>query len=202
MTPIRAIRRATIGTVIATTLAIGVLPAQAQAGPDIDGAVASLIAIPLDFGGNALGSIGLLVAGAGGVIGDVIAVVDNNEYTSILLRGLISTPIKRLSMGIGQMATGGMEGLRGEDFANFPQDASTYLGKDSVMQHLGTFGNGLGAAGLVAVDTLGNAAQFLTRAVGATDMAGSVDGMQNDCRDSWVGKASSTGMAEKTMLMN
>ncbi len=116
MTPIRAIRRATIGTVIATTLAIGVLPAQAQAAPDIDGAVASLIAIPLDFFGNALGAMGLVFGSAGGVAGDIVAVVDNNEYTSILLRGLLSTPIKRLSMGVSQLSTGGMEGLRGDWF--------------------------------------------------------------------------------------
>ena len=202
MTRFRAFRRATIGAVIATTLAIGVVPAQAEAAPDIDGAVESLIALPYDFFGNALGSMGLLLGSAGGMAGDIVAVVDNNEYSSILLRGLLSTPIKRLSMGISQLSTGGMEGLRGEDFANLPEDASAYIGKDTVTQHFSGFGHGLGSAGLIVVDTLGNTAQFLTRIVGATDMAGDVGGWQDDMRNSWVGKASSTGSAEKTMLFD
>ena len=200
MTPFQAFRRATIAAVIAAALAIGVVPAQAEAAPDVDGAVSALIALPFDFFGNALGALGLLTAGAGGIVGDIVAVVDNNEYSSILLRGIISTPIKRLSMGIGQMSTGGMEGLRGEDFADFPQDASTYLGKDSVMQHMGSFGHGLGATGMVVVDTLSNTGLFLTRAVGANAMAGDLEGWQTDMRDSWVGKATSAGNAETTML--
>ncbi|MBW2280160.1 MAG: hypothetical protein JRG76_12470 [Deltaproteobacteria bacterium] len=187
---------------VATALAIGAVPATADAAPDVDGAVSALIALPFDFAGNALGALGLLTAGTGGVIGDIVAVVDNNEYSSILLRGLLSTPIKRLSMGIGQLSTGGMEGLRGEDFADFPQDASTYLGKDSVMQHMGSFGDGLGAVGLIVVDTLSNTGLFLTRAVGANETAGSLEGWQDDMRDSFVGKATSSGNAEKTMLFD
>ena len=202
MTPIRAFRRATIGAVVAAALAIGVVPAQAEAAPDVDGAVSALIALPFDFAGNALGAVGLLTAGAGGVVGDIVAVVDNNEYSSILLRGILSTPIKRLSMGIGQMSTGGMEGLRGEDLADFPQAASMYLGKDSVMQHMGSFGQGLGATGLVVVDTLSNTGLFLTRAVGANETAGNLEGWQTDMRDSFVGKGTSSGNAEKTMLFD
>ncbi len=177
-----------------------VVPARVEAAPDIDGAVDALISLPYNFFGNAFGAAGLMVASVGGLSGDIVAIVDNNEYSSILLRGLLSTPIKRLSLGLSQLSTGAMEGMRDDDFADFPQASSTYTGSDGWMKHLSTFGSGLGATGLVVTDALSDTCLFLTRLVGANGVAGDLAGWQDGMRDDWVGKATSGATVERTML--
>jgi hypothetical protein len=185
---------------VAAALALSVAPARVEAAPDIDGAVDALISLPYDAFGNAFGAMGLLVGSVGGVAGDIVAVIDNNEYSSILLRGLLSTPIKRLSSSISQLSTGAMEGMRDQDFNDFPQAGSVYTGSDGITKHFSTFGHGLGATGLIVVDTLGNTGRFLTHLVGLNDMANDMSGWQDGMRDDWVGKASAGAAVEKTML--
>ncbi len=177
-----------------------VVPARVEAAPDIDGAVDALISLPYNFFGNAIGAAGLIFASVGGLTGDIVAIVDNNEYSSILLRGLLSTPIKRLSLGLSQLSTGAMEGMRDDDFADFPQPSSAYTGSEGMMKHGSTFVTGLGAAVLIVTDGVLNVGLFLTRAVGANDLAGDLAGWQDDVRDDCVGKATSGAAVEKTML--
>ena len=117
--PVRDIRRAVVGSVVAAALAIVVVPARVEAAPDVDGAVDALWSIGFDSFGNAFGAAGLMFASVGGLAGDIVAIVDNNEYTSILLGGVISTPIKRISSSVSQLSTGAME----EVLSNHPDVA-------------------------------------------------------------------------------
>ena len=199
--PVRDIRRAVVGSVVAAALAIVVVPARVEAAPDVDGAVDALWSLPFDTFGNAFGAGGLIFASVGGLAGDIVAIVDNNEYTSILLRGLLSTPIKRMSSSISQLSTGAMEGMRDDDFADFPQPSSAYTGSEGMMKHVSTFGSGLGATVLIVTDGVSNVVLFLTRAVGASGVAGDMAGWQDGMRDSCVGKATSGAAVAKTMLM-
>ena len=201
MMPVRDIRRAVVGSVVAAVLALAVVPARVEAAPDVDGAVDAFWSIPFDSLGNAFGAAGLMMASVGGLAGDIVAIVDNNEYTSILLRGLLSTPIKRMSSGLSQLSTGAMEGMRDDDFADFPQASSTYTGSEGMMKHASTFGSGLGAGVLVVTDALSNTGLFLTRAVGANGLAGDLAAWQDGVRDGCVGKATSGPAVEQTMLM-
>ncbi len=142
-----------------------------------------------------------MFASVGGLAGDIVAIVDNNEYTSILLGGVISTPIKRMSSSVSQLSTGAMEGMRDDDFADFPQPSSAYTGSEGMMKHGSTFVTGLGAVVLIVTDGVSNVGLFLTRAVGANDLAGDLAGWQDGMRDNCVGKATSGAAVAKTMLM-
>ena len=198
--PVRDIRRAVVGSVVEAALAMVVVPARVEAAPDVDGAVDALISLPFDTFGNAIGATGLIFASVGGLTGDIVAIVDNNEYTSILLRGLLSTPIKRMSSSVSQLSTGAMEGMRDEDFADFPQASSIYTGSEGMMKHVSTFGTGLGATVLVVTDALSGTGLFLTRAVGANGVADDLAAWQDGVRDGCVGKATPGAAVEGTML--
>ena len=183
----------------AAALLLAGTPGTAKSGPDIDGAVDSLIAIPFDATGDLFGGAGLLISAVAGCTGDIVAVFDNNEYSHVLLRGLLSTPIRRLALGISQESTGVLEGFRNDDFQKFPESAGSYLNPDGVEGRFQTLGAGLGAAALSIVDTLGNTGQFLLRAVGAGSQADSIAQQQTDARTNWVGSATE-GSSEIGML--
>jgi hypothetical protein len=174
---------------MALALLLAMAPGSAKAAPDVDGAVSALIALPFDAAGDLFGAAGLMIAAVGGGVGDVVAIVDNNEYSGIVLRGLLSTPIRRLSLGVSRISSGVLEGFKNNEFDRFPEPASSYLGKDSLTMHDETFGAGLGAAGLSVVDALANTGLVLTRAVGANDQAKSLAEWQDGLRDRWIGPA-------------
>jgi hypothetical protein len=160
--------------------------APASADPDLDGSVKALAAVPADATGDFFGGAGMVLTSLVGLTGDAVAVVDNNEYSRIVLRGLLSTPIRRLALGLSQMSTGTLEGFGNVDHERYPQDESTYL-KVDLQNRVWTFRAGLGAVVLTAVDVAGGFGQFLLRAPGATATADSIARFQTDTRTSLVG---------------
>jgi hypothetical protein len=179
------VRLAICSSVLVTLV---VLPPTAQAGPDLDGAVKSLASVPMDSVGDAFGGAGLAMAATVGFTGDIVAAVDNNEYSRIVLRGLLSTPIRRLALGLSRMSSGMLEGFSNADFEYYPEAEERYL-KTELKPRSWTFRGGLGGIVLSAVDFFGNAGQFLLRAPGATATADSLEQMQSDARSFLVGPA-------------
>lgn len=166
---------------------IGGSPGAAKGASDIDGAVDALISTPLDVFGDAAGALGLVASAGFGVLGDVAAVVDDNEYTRVLLRGIFSTTIHRVALGTSQMFTGGMEGLRAEDFTAFPESPGDYLDRAPVQTRIDTASTGLGALGLGVVDLMANPGLFLTRLIGMEQQAADIARSQANVRNNWVG---------------
>jgi len=157
-----------------------------SADPDLDGSVMALAAVPADATGDFLGGAGMMMTSLVGLTGDAVAVIDNNEYSRIVLRGLLSTPIRRLALGLSQMSTGALEGFANVDHERYPQEESIYLNVD-LQNRLWTFRAGLGATVLTVVDVAGNFGQFLLRAPGAASTADSIGSFQTDARTSLVG---------------
>ena len=165
------------------------VPGIASAGPDLDGSVRALWAIPLEASGDAIGAAGLITASVTGVAGDIVAVIDNNEYSKVVLRGIASMPIRRTALGISQLSTGALEGFRDSNFEQLPESEATYLAPDDVATRARTFGMGLGALGLVMVDSLTNTGLVFTRAVGAVGANEALESAQTDARSAWIGSA-------------
>jgi hypothetical protein len=175
---------------VALGLAFALLVAPgARAQPDIDGAVDALISTPFDTFGDVAGSAGMMFGALGGLTGDIVALVDDNEVTRVLLRGVFSTTIRRLSLSTSQTFTGAMEGMRAEDLNGLPEPIAHYMDPKDMSGRVDTFTKGLGALQLAVVDTVGNPTQFLMRLVGATSQADSVAKWQTDSRNNWVGAA-------------
>ena len=163
--------------------------ARAEPDPDPSGAVRALWSIPFDAAGDAIGAGGLISAAVIGGAGDVVALVDHNEFTHPFLRGIASTGIRRSALGLSHFGTGALEGFRNTDFPSLPESEATYLRPDGGRGHLRTLGHGFGAAGLAIVDTLSNTGLFVVRAVGATEADAALASAQTSVRTAWVGPA-------------
>jgi hypothetical protein len=139
--------------------------------------------------GDGAGAVGLLSAGMLGLGGDVVALVDDNEYSTIVLRGLFSKTIRRTALGISQMFSGGMEGMRGEDINGLPESMKGYTEPElgDLQSRLPTLERGLGSAGLAVVDGVCNPLLFLLRLAGVEDPAKAIVDSQVQARDRWVG---------------
>ena len=180
-------------------LAVGLLlgsglgaPAPLLAAPDIDAAVDALISTPFDSAGDAVGGAGLFAAGALGLVGDAVSLLDRNAYGGeLLLRGILSTPLRRTALALSQTSTGALEGLRAEDLEPFPELPASYLEGDAgdVGARVDTLAAGLGAAGLAVVDGVLNPLLFLTHGIGLAGPAAELAAWQTDARDAWLGTA-------------
>ena len=163
--------------------------APAQAGPDLDGSVRALASVPMDSAGDLFGGAGLATTAVVGLTGDIVAAIDHNEYSRIVLRGVLSTPIRRLALGLSQMSSGILEGFSNADFEYYPEAEARYLNPPGLEPRTWTFRGGLGAVVLSVVDAIGNTGQFLLRAPGAGSTADSLEQMQQDARTALVGPA-------------
>ena len=177
-------------------------PGTASAGPDPDGAVRALWAIPFEASGDAIGAGGLVAASAIGLAGDIVAVIDNNRYSHVVLRGIASTAVRRSALGVSQLSTGALEGFRDDDFERFPESEATYLAPDDVMVRARTFGMGIGAVGLVIVDSVTNTGLFFTRAVGAAGANEALESAQTNARSAWVGSATRGAQENKVVAFS
>jgi hypothetical protein len=160
---------------------------EVKAGPNVDGAIEALIDTPLNTVGDLAGSAGLISGGVLGGLGDVVALADDNRYARVLLRGAISTVIRRLALGMSQTLTGMLEGLRGEDLARYPESASLYLEPQAGGVRIDDVMDGLGGTYVAFSDALGNPALALLRAGGATAQADSVARWQATVRGRYFG---------------
>jgi hypothetical protein len=164
--------------------------APAFAAPDPDGAVEALISTPLDPVGNALGAVGLMSASVIGLAGDTLALLDRNRYGGeFVLRGILSTPVRRTALILSGTSTGMFEGFRAENFERFPEPAAAYLEAKDATARVDTAVAALGCAALVPLDAIANPVLFLTRASGLTGVAESVAHFQTNKRTDWVGTA-------------
>ena len=174
---------------VASALSFFASTAYAEPDPDPEGAVRALWSIPLDSAADAVGAAGLISASVIGAGGDLVALVDHNEFTHPFLRGIASTGIRRSALGISRFATGTLEGFHNTEFSSFPESEETYLRPDGGSGHLRTFGHGLGAVGLTFVDAFSNIGLFVTAAVGANEANDALIRAKTDVRTAWVGPA-------------
>lgn len=163
--------------------------ASAEPDPDPEGAVRALWSIPLDSAGDSVAASGLISASVVGVAGDLVALVDHNEFSHPFLRGIASTGIRRTALGISRFATGTLEGFHNAKFSDFPESEDTYMRPDGGSGHLRTFGHGLGAVGLTFVDAFANTGLLITQAVGANEAIEPLVRVKTDVRTAWVGPA-------------
>jgi hypothetical protein len=167
--------------------ALGVVPPTARAASDVDGAVDALVSWAPDVFGDAFGAVGLVFAGVTGLARDGVGLVDDNDYTRVLLRGIFSKSLGRLGLGVSQMSSGAMEGLRAEDFTGLPEASKGYLAAGTVQGRVDTVSKGLGAAGLAVVDVIANPVLFLTRLAGLESQSKDIARTQTNVRNDWVG---------------
>ena len=173
---------------LAATLAIA---GGAAAEPDIDGAVDALIDTPFNTLGDAAGSAGLVAAGIGGAVGDLVALIDKNEHAEVLLRGIVSTSIHRLSLGLSNTFTGMLEGMRAENLQRYPESASAYLDPADLDSRVDNVLDGLGGVWVGVTDAVGNPLLFLLRCAGAAKQADQISDYQAEVRDRYFGSVSS-----------
>lgn len=176
-----------VTTAIALICALGLAVTPARAAPDVDGALAALVAGPLDTTGDLIGSAGLMTAGVTGLAGDGIALLDDNRYTGLVLRGFASGLVHRLAMGISWTATGALEGLRGEDVERLPEAAATYLMAAPGVGRFDTIFTGVQALELAIEDALLHPLVFVLHATGVNDTAGRLSRRLEDSRDRALG---------------
>jgi hypothetical protein len=158
------------------------LAPQARAAPDPGGALHVLVATPFRVVGDALGAAGLVTASAVGFLGDGIALADASRFTEPVLFGLVSGGVRRAALGVSQLSTGALEGLRAEDVERLPEPREAYLDNAFGAGRLDTALTGLGALRLGLEDALAGPAVFALRAVGALGAARSVEGFGRDER--------------------
>ncbi|MFQ5515196.1 MAG: hypothetical protein ACE5FG_12295 [Myxococcota bacterium] len=174
-----------IETLGASALAVSLLvaPGLAAAQSDVDGAVEALIDFPLNTFGDLGGATGLVLGGLGGVMGDIVALVDDNPY----LRGILSTTIHRLSLGVSNSMTGMLEGLRAEDLERYPEPASAYLDNDDPGARIDNVLDGVGGTYVALSDAIGNPLLVILRAAGVQDRAERISTWQEQVRDRYFG---------------
>ena len=173
----------------AAVLAVGlwVLPGNAKAGPDIDGAVDALISWPMITLGDVAGSAGLITASVTGTLGDLVAFVDDNKYSRVVLRGLFSTSIYRLSLGVSQTFTGAMEGMRAQDFERYPEPISAYMDTKDPTERLDALSAGVGGIYVAITDAVGLPLLVLTRGAGVQGATDGIESWQKKVREGYLG---------------
>lgn len=173
------------GVLIAT--AIVSFAGAAKAGPDVDGAVDATISWPLETAGDFVGSLGLITSSVGGCLGDAIALLDDNEYSRVVLRGFLSTTVRRMFYGVSTLSTGALEGLRAENLRNYPEASDGFLDPDGLSGRIDSFEAGLGGVYVMTIDALTGPVLLFTRAVGLTGVADDVKEFKDSRRKRYFG---------------
>ncbi len=171
--------------IIVGAVALATAPA-AGAEPDPGGALRSLWSIPLDAAGDAIGAGGLIGAVVIAIDADVVALVDDNGLAQPFLRGFASTPLRHTARALSESATAAVTGLRTRDASRRSESKPTDPRPEHGESHLRTVGRAFGSMGLIAVDSLANAGQFATYAVGASRPAELLARAQAKLRKAWV----------------
>jgi hypothetical protein len=175
---------------VATALGLLLLcaaPGRVAAAPDPGGALAAFAAAPLHFTGDVAGGAGLLAAGAVGLAGDGVALLDANRFTLPLLGGVASGPIHRAAHATSWASTGLMEGLRGEDLEPLPEPVALYTTAAPGLGHLESMLSGLRALALAPEDLLLHPALGLARAVGWRTAAARIETRLDESRTRALG---------------
>ena len=178
--------------IVVGTVALSTAPA-AGAEPDPEGALRSLLSIPLDAAGDALGAAGLVGAAVIAIDADVVALVDDNGLTQSFLRGFASTPLRHTAGALSEFATAAVSGLHTPDASSSPESNPTDPRLPRRESHLRTVGRAFGAIGLIAVDSLANAGRLATHAIGADRPAQQLARAQTELRKAWVLQTAADG---------
>ena len=110
--------------IVVGAVALSTAPA-AGAEPDPERALRSLLSIPLDAAGDALGAAGLVGAAVIAIDADVVALVDDNGLTQSFLRGFASTPLRHTAGALSEFATAAVSGLHTPDASSSPESNPT-----------------------------------------------------------------------------
>ena len=170
-------------------VALWVLPNDATAGPDIDGAVDALISWPISTFGDVLGSAGLITSSVTGCAGDLVALIDNNKYSGVVLRGLLSKTIHRFSLGVSQTFTGAMEGYRAQDFERYPEAIAAHMEAEAkdMGGRLDSLSAGVGGIYVAITDAVGLPLLVLSRGAGIQGATDHIEGWQKKVRERYLG---------------
>jgi hypothetical protein len=169
-------------------LALALLaPSHARALPDPPGAILALFDSSFAATGDLLGGSALLLAAGVGAVGDVVQVVDANRVTRPLLGGFASGGVHRLALGVSNLGTGALEGLRAGDVERLPEPAEAYLETEWAAGRFWTFADGIGALWLSVGDLLAGPARFGLRLAGARGTAERVEASRDDAAVRWLG---------------
>ncbi len=177
-------------------LSLGFAGSSSAAAPDTSGAVDPLVSTSFAPAGDAVGGVGLIGASVVGGVGDLVALVDDNRYSTYVTNGVVSRHIDRASLGLSNMSTGLLEGFRGEDRASVPERPVTYTGApDSIESRVNTraitFARGIGALiPLTAADAVGNPLLILARLSPTKQPAHSIESWKASLADFVLGPRS------------
>lgn len=133
-------------------LLLAVLPARGRAGPDPLGAVTALARGSSRTAGDLIGGAGLVGAAGIALVGDAIALLDDNRLTHPVLRGAMSGATRRAALVVSWTSTAALEALRGEDIERLPEALETYRSAAPFVGRLDTALSGASALGLAIGD--------------------------------------------------
>jgi len=162
-------------------------PGVAAAASDPGGGLRALVSTPMNVLGDLTGGAGLIAAAALATGGDLVSLIDANRASRPVLGGAFSEGIRRVAMGVSQLSTGALEGLRGEDIERLPEAAATYLTADPFVGRFHTFADGIAAAGLALPDIVYGPAVGVLRLIGAQTQAERLEAWRADARDRALG---------------
>ncbi len=168
-------------------LVLWTIPPAAWAGPDLPGALRTLIGAPLVMMGDAGGGLGLIGASLIATSGDVVSLVDDNRATAPILGGALSTGIQRIGLGLSGLSTGLLEGLRGEDVERLPEPPEHYLDTEPGFGRLDTALSGFGALRLAILDTLSAPLLFGSQLAGASTLSERLEHWRHEARVNALG---------------
>ena len=189
MTTLNIGRFLSVSCAAVLAVALWALPGDATAGPDIDGAVDALISWPITTAGDVAGSAGLITSSVAGTVGDLVALIDDNEYSRVLLRGLVSKTIHRLALGLSQTFTGSMEGHRAQDFERYPEAIAAHMDAEAkdMSGRLDSLSAGVGGIYVAITDAVGLPLLVLSRGAGIQGATDPIEGWQKKARERYLG---------------
>jgi hypothetical protein len=161
----------THGAGLGLLVLLAILPARGWAGPDPLGAVTALVQGTSRAAGDLIGGAGLVGAAGIALVGDGIALLDDNRLTRPVLRGVLSGATHHAALAVSWSFTGVLEALRAEDIERLPEAIETYRSAAPFVGRLDTALSG-GAAIRLGVGDLSCAPVLsLLRLVGADAQA-------------------------------
>ena len=101
--------------------------------------------------------------------------------------GFLSTTVRRMFLGVSNLSTGALEGMRAENLRNYPEGAAGFLDPDGLTPRIDAFEAGLGGMYVMTIDALTGPVLLLTRAVGLNGAADHVAEFKDARRDRYFG---------------
>jgi len=166
---------------------LAVLPAGGWAGPDPLGALGALAQGSSRAAGDLIGGAGLVGAAGIALLGDGIALIDDNRLIRPVLRGALSGTTHHAALAVSWSTTGVLEALRAEDIERLPEAIETYRSAAPFVGRLDTALSGGAAIRLGVGDLCYAPVLSLLRLVGADAQARALARRRTEARINALG---------------